>query len=1846
MNNKIAQCVEKWKNLLLDFSKGNRSYNFRPNKRTTLEITTPCCFDLFKKLAIENDTLLFPRPVEEEDGSENTKKQIGMVDLETTAPSITEQQKSLYTIRQRAKSTFNEQGIHILYLIFGLLHWKEQSNSDDEILSPVVLVPVQLTCESLVSPYKLSILDGEDIKLNPTLRHKLKNDHGIVLPEFSDQVELPEYLDTINEMVRGLGSVECCVHLTLLSYLKMNMYEDLDKNTNRLSANPHIRAICGDPLASPLEGVTDLRHFDHDNETRPREIFQVLDADSSQMDAILASKRGTSFVLQGPPGTGKSQTIVNIISEALADNKKILFVSEKRAALEVVYKRLKSTGLDIFCLSLHDPKTKRNEVLHQLRKVMDQADMSSDQKFSIAPLDALEHKREELNRYHSDLHTICSSYNATIFQIIGKLAKLLEVPDVIFDISGVELLTEEQVDEKCRLLKRLAEVIEKRSRDYRHNCWRYAVAKSLTPTLSQDIDTHLIPLIPRLRELRELLATFHSEYKNDLEYSIQALTTHKEILRIASESPGLPPHWVLSTSLPSLTEDSFRWENIIKEAKEIERSLTNTYKPDFFDIHAAKYSDFFQNGLTYLSVFFKFENTDQFINSLNDITDELSLIKASLDSLYQETSHTAPLLGIEKPITKKELHKFIELCALLSERPIIPTSWFDESTYTKIKCDTPADFRKHQRVIMLEREILKDFDHSVLIINYEPLLQRFRTEYNSFIRYIKSSYYSDLRSIKSYYKNAKRLKNTQIHSLLNSLKERSELLHEIERNESAFSESYGCHYKGIRTDWHKINRTLELFGKLTKLVPSIPHVLQELLQSDELPIESISRVLRSFRTVVPINLYTRLNDICVEPVNPTKPYEEYSKEYGEVIEFARSFIETYLSVESQRKQPGLYSHILRDVESLQKLNEGNALLEDNKSLLASNYGYYYHEKETDWNTIRKALKYADKLKTLASSHNLTNHFVETVCGDLHLAKKCSHLLTQIEDIEHVIEPDLTWYTEMFSAHTREQLYTSDMLVLADKMEDCQSNKHLLEEWIDYRVRKLQCEMSGLEDYVHQIDENEIPAQHIESAYLKRFYVLWLEAMKPQFPYLEHFRGNLHEQLIDEFRNLDKAQFALAAKRIQRKLLNSMPNFRIKYSHRNEVTILKRELQKKTRLKSLRRLFGEIPNLVTTLKPCFMMSPLSVSTFLASEVYDFDLVVFDEASQVHTEDAIGAIMRGKQIIIVGDDKQLPPTNFFRTMLAEDDFEEGDPEKDDDGSYESILNEVKAQGFMEYSLLWHYRSRHEDLIAFSNMNFYEGNLVTFPSTEANLPDRGVEFIYVADGCYENRRNHQEAQLIEELVFEHFRKYGKARSLGVIAFSESQQEAIEKAIIAHRRRDDSFETYFNEDISEAFFVKNLENVQGDERDTIIFSVGYARNRSGKIHMNFGPLNRNGGERRLNVAVTRAKYNVKLVSSILPTDIDLNKTSANGVKMLRSYLEFAQQGTCTLTKEIPHHRQTVEYESPFEESVYEYLTSKGYTVQTQVGCAGYRIDMAVKHPSINGKFAIGIECDGSSYHNSRTARERDRLRQTVLEDMGWVIYRIWSTDWIRHPALQRNKLEEAIRAAFEKCTSDHSADASIQDEVLSVPCEGENPSESDEIADESVLCELPLYGTEETKHAYGFVNYEFTQMNPNWTGKDTTVAIASIISTEQPIHIDELAKRLLPLWKKHKVTLAFKEEVEWRLKSMANSYNILRKGDFLQFDNFSTIKVRIPSCGDPRRDIHHIPDEEIEEAFISIVKESVGITKDKLFRVTANQFGFTKLGIKIKSTFERVYDGVQKKDRLNSVEGKLKVSQVPNEE
>ena len=578
-------------------------------------------------------------------------------------------------------------------------------------------------------------------------------------------------------------------------------------------------------------------------------------------------------------------------------------------------------------------------------------------------------------------------------------------------------------------------------------------------------------------------------------------------------------------------------------------------------------------------------------------------------------------------------------------------------------------------------------------------------------------------------------------------------------------------------------------------------------------------------------------------------------------------------------------------------------------------------------------------------------------------------------------------------------------------------QRLLRPWCLWRTVRDQAIGQGLEGLVASLEGGSVTLADVPAHFEFSYRSWWVKKTIDNDPVLRSFSSADHERKIREFRQADETFQKLTEKYIAAKLSGKVPLASdVVVGADTELGRLRREMQRQRGHMPVRQLVRGLPTLLPKLKPCLLMSPLSVAQYLDAGHAQFDLVVFDEASQIPVWDAVGAIARGKQLTVVGDPKQLPPTNFFHKSADSDSADSIDEQVED---LESILDECLGAGMNRLSLQWHYRSRHESLITFSNVAYYDSKLITFPSPVTDDVAVRLERVH---GVYDrgaSRTNRIEAETVVAGIEKHYADATKKRlTLGVVTFNQPQQALIETLLDARRRSNAALDRAISTNSTEPLFIKNLENVQGDERDVILFSITYGPDSAGKTTMNFGPLNGEGGQRRLNVAISRAREAVVIYSTLMPEQIDLAKIRAAGVRDLKMYLEFALKGPRALVQQSAP--TGLEPDSPFEVAVIRMLRDRGWTVHPQVGCSGYRIDIGVVDPRAPGRYLVGIECDGASYHSGATARDRDRLRQHVLEGLGWRIHRIWSTDWWMNAEGEMERLVTWLQALIEEEPSD----------------------------------------------------------------------------------------------------------------------------------------------------------------------------------------------------------------------------------
>ena len=695
----------------------------------------------------------------------------------------------------------------------------------------------------------------------------------------------------------------------------------------------------------------------------------------------------------------------------------------------------------------------------------------------------------------------------------------------------------------------------------------------------------------------------------------------------------------------------------------------------------------------------------------------------------------------------------------------------------------------------------------------------------------------------------------------------------------------------------------------------------------------------------------------------------------------------------------------------------------------------------------------------------------------------------------------------------------------------------LNAWCAWRRRRNEALDLDLAPLVEAVETGDVPVDEIAATFHAAYCSWWSRAVIEQDDVLRRFSTPEHVATISNFRELDDRYQELTARYIGALLAGRLPDAD-SVTRRSSWGVLRRELQKQRRHKPVRQLMAEIPDVVTTLAPCLMMSPLSVAQYLSVNHELFDVVIFDEASQITVWDAVGCLARARQAIVVGDPKQMPPTNFF--ARADDD---PDGDIDVEGDLESILDELIGASIPERTLNLHYRSRKESLIAFSNSRYYENRLVTFPAPA--FPDNAVRLIR-PEGFYARgkaRTNDGEARaIVAEVVRRLTNDDAEVRkqSIGVVTFNSEQQTLIEDLLDKERAANPRIEWAFaQEGATEPVFVKNLETVQGDERDVILFSITYAPDQADHMTMTFGPLNRDGGERRLNVAITRARSEMLVFSTLTPDRIELSRTQARAVADLKHFLEYAERGPSALGAAV--HGSLGDFDSPFEAAVAQALRQRGWVVHPQVGVSAYRIDLGVVHPDLPGTYLAGVECDGAMYHSSAFARERDKIRQQVLEGLGWELFRVWSTDWWTHKTKALYTLHQALVDLLEsdraKRSVDDGADSpatSDDDPEVGVVSdrtgEDDAPSRQDELEldikrrDPTEQQADGLWRREDERDStagqdthYSATRWDSTRHSPapelfhsDEYGSRLTEMIDHVIDSEGPIHEDVLVHRV----------------------------------------------------------------------------------------------------------------------------------------
>lgn len=892
---------------------------------------------------------------------------------------------------------------------------------------------------------------------------------------------------------------------------------------------------------------------------------------------------------------------------------------------------------------------------------------------------------------------------------------------------------------------------------------------------------------------------------------------------------------------------------------------------------------------------------------------------------------------------------------------------------------------------------------------------------------------------------------------------------------------------------------------------------------------------------------------------------------------------------------------------------------------AEAFGSAWRGQNSDWSKL-SAIREWDQAATESGHKHDHRAVMSRITDSAAITEQADRLETLLSKVHTQLDATATAVqldaAVAFAAHSLEDV---SMAGIAARLTAWFERREDLSHWTAFRLRWLRLGPAGLGPMSGLIFDGRLGPDDLIDQFHLSVYEALTRAAFHQHPDFAEFAGADHEQLVGRFSRLDMDRMLLARRQVAVAHFKRLPRAA---GNIGEVGILRRELQKKRQHLPLRRLFAEAGRAVQAVKPVFMMSPTSIAQFLEPGAVEFDLLVFDEASQVPPVDALGAIARAQQVVVVGDSRQLPPTRFFQRAAEDDDAVSADDFQA--GHMESILTLCVAQNVPQRMLRWHYRSRHHSLIDVSNREFYNGRLCVIPSPETESEELGLRFRFVEDGEFDrggSATNRNEARAVVDAVMDHAAKY-PTRSLGVGTFSVSQRDAILDEL-EHRRRDNpELEPFFAGDRYEPFFVKNLENIQGDERDIIFISVGYARDSEGKLTMNFGPLSNEGGERRLNVLITRSRSRCEVFSSIRADDIDLSRTKALGTQALKLFLETAESGVTNGDRAEADH--TV---PPLEEHIADRLAERGWQVDRRIGLAGLFVDLALTDPDRPGRYLLGIECDGHDYNSALTARDRDRLHSQVLFRQRWLIHRVWTLDWFQRPEEQ---LDAIIRLAIDakQTWSERDAEsAKAEAAPESAPQQAESGVER---RDDAPLDGIAL------NEPYVEAQFLVPDSPPQeLTVEELAAQVQKVIEIEGPVHRDEVTRRISSLFGLSRVGSRVSDAVDGAIEHLTRNGQVTESDSFMALpEQLARVRDRGKVESSNLRKPDMIPPPEIQAGLLAIARTHFAVTHDEAVVETGRLFGFRSTSTQLRERIETEITAMLESGELSQINGRLRAA------
>ena len=1697
-------------------------------------------------------------------------------------------QKRLLDMYLDARTLEEEQGVNILFLALGTLKWLDPLNAKNVRHAPLILIPVSLERGNAAEQFKLKWRQ-EEHSSNLSLEAFLERVHHLKMPayEAGDEFDPLAYIEAVRDAVKskeGWVVDGDDIVLGFFSFSKFLMYRDLDPATwpeGGLTNQPLMRGLLSDGFAFEESAIPEDANLD--DHIAPAELLHIVDCDSSQTLAVHDVRAGRNLVIQGPPGTGKSQTIANVIASAIADGKTVLFVAEKMAALEVVKRRLDQAGVGDACIELHSNKANKKMFLDELRRTSELGSPKGDTATTLNS--RLLAARNELNAHSARLHQPHTAAILTPYQVIGELSKLRQdnVKPVDIRLQQPESWSPDEVQQRLAVVEELAQRIVDIGEPQDHP-WRGVALKVILPNDVERLVARITALRARCQELAAqqadlamALDTLAPPVLRDFAYLIELareVAAAPKLSAAALRSPGWNGQ---AADLVALIDDGLRLQRVTAE-------LAGEVRPDAWQRDVL---DLRQQ----LAGLPPHANAQAFERAV--------ALQTLLGRLAGEVALLGRLLGVDAAsylASYGEINRLVQTAQKVATAPDVSPDVFVSTVWDQ-GVEQAADLAQAVAALEgLQARLEGKVSSGAWQLDLVPARQTLAAHGESLLRFVNGEWRAASKQVKGVLRNPDAPLPEQL-EMLDDLAEGRKLIERIASQDTFGSGAFGADWRGERTRSAPLLALVEWMRSLRGLGAQPRMIASKLPDRAEISRRAalVDSLLREIRPLLDAMWFNGWKD---EPAFrewtsvDAASLERIAEQVARLDGCQAGCASVMLNV-----PPGTAEKIAR-LDLLIEMQALHTRLDAAGQLAASAFGEAWQGPQSDWNHLRGSALWLEghqHLRQMVARH------------DDRAAPLRRALEIEAAQGRFLLELDAL-YGELCT--NNEKLFQVPAIIdlpafaLLGRLGLWIEFSEELSKWVMYRDRCARARQMGIGEIVTQLEAGMlVPRDAMRTFTMAYFEALFADQVRGDEA-LAHFDGHLHGRLAAGFVQMDKERIAASSLEVVRAHHRRIPQGG---GAIGPLGVLRGEMAKRKGHMPIRRLMQRAAPAIQALKPVFMMSPLSVAQFLPAGQLSFDLLVMDEASQIQPVDALGAIARSRQVVVVGDERQLPPTKFFSKMTSAEPDEDGDDDTQV-SDIESILGLFTARGLPQRMLRWHYRSRHQSLIAVSNSQFYENKLFIVPSPYTQEAGMGLQFHHIANGVFDSGNtgiNAEEARVIAAAIIDHARN-APQHSLGVATFSVKQRRAIQDELELLRRQHPDVEPFFQQHASEPFFIKNLENVQGDERDVIFISVGYGRNKLGTMAMRFGPLSTEGGERRLNVLISRAKRRCEVFASITDEDIDVERARGRGVAAFKLFLHFARTG-----KLAPSRAPGREVDSPFEVQVTDAVKACGYEVHPQVGIAGFFIDLGIADAEHPGRYLLGIECDGESYHRSRSARDRDRLRQAVLEDHGWIIHRIWSLDWFQRPNNELQRLLMAIDAAKVELA----ARAELQGRqerkpgVSVVTVEREDHAE---IGLERNNRQRPAAYVEAapTKPAHADDLHELPVAA-------LSALVKQIVAVEGPVHADEVVVRLRGAWGLKRAGARIQVAVDRAITAAVRFDGMVRLDNFLSLpETVIAIRDRGAVLSDTLRKPDMLPPQEIDVAILDTLQKNYGAGLVEIAQYVARLFGFKATSPQLRET------------------------------